>query len=119
MTSARFAELKAFLKLRAGVEIGGRDQRDAQIEDPELESSVERLGAWFQALDRELKATLESLSEDDIQSRVIDRGGAFVIPPMFQLHIYREALLIFYGKASIYLKALGKTQPEQWSSWIA
>jgi hypothetical protein len=38
---------------------------------------------------------------------------------IIQLHIYREALLSFYGKASVYLKALGKTLPEQWQSWIA
>lgn len=90
-----------------------------RVEDPELERSVERLAAWFQALDGELRAVLESLSEEDIQNRVIDRGGGFVLPPFIQLHIYREALLIFYGKASVYLKALGKTLSEQWQSWIA
>jgi hypothetical protein len=87
--------------------------------EPELERSVERLAAWFQALDRDLKVALEALSEDDIQNRVIDRGGGFVLPPLIQLHIYREALLIFYGKISVYLKALGKTLPEQWQAWIA
>jgi hypothetical protein len=90
-----------------------------RVEDPDLERSVERLAAWFQALDGELKASLESLSEEDIQNRVIDRGGGFVLAPLIQLHIYREALLIFYGKASVYLKALGKMRPEQWQSWIA
>jgi hypothetical protein len=88
-------------------------------EEPGLESSVERLAAWFQTLDGELKAALEALSEEDIQNKVIDRGGGFVIPPLVQFHIYREALLIFYGKASVYLKALGKTLPEQWQAWIA
>jgi hypothetical protein len=38
---------------------------------------------------------------------------------LMDILIYREALLIFYGKASIYLKALGKTLPEQWQAWIA
>jgi hypothetical protein len=90
-----------------------------RVEDPELARSVERLAAWFEALDRELQATLASLSEEEIQNRVIDRGGGFIIPPTFQLHVYREALLIFYGKASVYLKALEKTLPEQWQTWIA
>jgi len=90
-----------------------------RVTDPELEHSVERLRDWFQTLDRELNEALEALSEDDIQNRVIDRGGGFVVPPVVQLHIYREALLIFYGKASVYLKALGKTRPEQWQTWIA
>ena len=90
-----------------------------RVEDSELERSVERLAAWFEALDGELKAALESLSEEDIQNRVIDRGGGFVIPPTIQYHIYHEAQLIFYAKASIYLKCLGKTLPEQWQAWIA
>ena len=90
-----------------------------RVSDPELEHSVERLADWFQALDRELETALGSLSEEDIQTRVIDRGGGFVLPPSIQLHIYREALLIFYGKASVYLKALNKTLSEQWQSWIA
>jgi uncharacterized damage-inducible protein DinB len=88
-------------------------------EQPELEISVERLAAWFTNLDAELKATLESLSEEDLQNRVIDRGGGFVIPPTIQYHIFHEALLIFYAKASVYLKCLGKTLPEQWQAWIA
>lgn len=90
-----------------------------RIEDPEIERSVAQLDSRFQAMDRELEAALATLSEEDIQNRVIDRGGGFVVPPLLQFHIYREALLIFYGKASIYLKALGKTLPEQWRAWIA
>jgi hypothetical protein len=88
-------------------------------EEPGLDESVERLAAWFEELDRELEAAVEALSEDDIQNRVVDRGGGFVLPPSIQLHIYREALLIFYGKASVYLKAMGKARPEQWQAWIA
>jgi hypothetical protein len=95
------------------------EQEFRHREQPELERSVERLAAWFKTLDRELSVTLESLSEEDLQNRVIDRGGGFVIPPTIQYHIYREALLIFYAKASVYLKVLGKTLPEQWQAWIA
>jgi hypothetical protein len=90
-----------------------------RVEDPELERSVERLITWFQALDQELQAALEALTEDDTQNRLVDRGGGFTLPPGIQLHIYREALLIFYGKASVYLKALGKPRSEQWQAWIA
>lgn len=95
------------------------EQEFRHREQPELEDSVERLAAWFETLDQELKVTLESLSEEDLQNRVIDRGGGFVIPPTIQYHIYHEAQLIFYAKASIYLKCLGKTLPEQWQAWIA
>ncbi len=96
-----------------------RQEFSYRNEEPGLESSVEKLSAWFQALDGELKETLGALSEEEIQNRIIDRGGGFVLPPLIQFHIYREALIIFYGKASIYLKALGKTLPEQWQAWIA
>lgn len=92
---------------------------DYRIEDPGLERSVEQLATRFEAMDHELKAALATLSEEDIQNRTIDRGGGFVAPVFLQLHIYREGLLIFYGKASVYLKALGKTLPEQWQAWIA
>jgi hypothetical protein len=90
-----------------------------QIKDPGLEASVEQLAGRFQAMDRELEAALATLSEQDIQNRVIDRGGGFVVPLLLQFHIYREALLIFYAKVSIYLKGLGKTLPDQWQAWIA
>jgi uncharacterized damage-inducible protein DinB len=82
-----------------------------------LESSVARLSAWYAALDRELRAVVEGLSEDDIQSRVIDRGS-FTLPPRFQLDVYKEALLIFYGKSIVYLRAMGKPVPEQWRDWL-
>lgn len=39
--------------------------------------------------------------------------------PTFQLEVYKEALLIFYGKASVYLKAMGKPRPPQWRERIA
>lgn len=87
--------------------------------EPGLESSVERLAAWFQELDREIGAAIEALSEDDVQQKQIDRGGGFIVPPGIQLHIYREALLIFYGKVSVYLKAMGKPRSQQWQDWIA
>jgi hypothetical protein len=92
---------------------------DYRIEEAELESSVAQLAGRFEVMDHELKAALSTLSEEDIQKRLIDRSGGFVIPVMVQVHIYREALLIFYGKVSVYLKALGKTMPEQWQDWIA
>jgi uncharacterized damage-inducible protein DinB len=88
-------------------------------EEPGLEASVERLAAWFAELDRELKAAVEALSEGDVQNRVIDRGGGFTLPPRLNLVVYQEALLIFYGKVSVHLKAMGKARPQQWQDWIA
>lgn len=88
-------------------------------DEPGLEKSVARLTAWFQELDQNLKNTIESLSQEDISNRVIDRGPEFKVPPQIQLEIYKEALLIFYGKSSVYLKAIGKELPHQWHDWIA
>ncbi len=87
-------------------------------EEPGLTNSVPKLVAWFEALDQELKATVEVLSEDDIKNRLVDRGDNFKIPPKIQLDIYKEALLIFYGKSSIYMLLLGKDLPEHWQEWI-
>jgi hypothetical protein len=49
---------------------------------------------------------------------LVDRGGDFKLPLQTQLNVYQEALLIFYGKAIVYLRALGKTPPQQMQEWI-
>ncbi len=87
-------------------------------ETPGLEHSVAQLSAWFVTLDQELKQVITDLSEEEIQNRTIDRGGGFVLPPQIQLEVYKEALLIFYGKVSVYLKALDKIPDQQWIDWI-
>lgn len=35
-----------------------------------------------------------------------------------ELRLYREALLMFYAKAAVYLRALGKSLPEVWIDWM-
>ena len=82
-----------------------------------LADSVRQLTGWFAQLDHELQTTIEQLSEDDIAHRQIDRGG-FTLPPQIQLNVYQEALLIFYGKVSVYLRTLGKSLPQQWQDWL-
>jgi uncharacterized damage-inducible protein DinB len=86
--------------------------------EPGLETSVARLSTWYAELDRELKATIEGLSEEDLQQRVVDRGGGFTLPPQINLSVYNEALLIFYGKVIVYLRASGKTVPQHWADWL-
>ncbi|MEK6256337.1 MAG: hypothetical protein N2C13_03345 [Chloroflexota bacterium] len=87
-------------------------------DDPLLETSVDKLTGWYTDLDREMRATIEALSEEDIRTRTIARDG-FNASAKAQLDIYEEALLIFYGKVSVYLKILGIPLPEQWENWIA
>lgn len=87
-------------------------------QEPGLDKSVGKLSAWYAELDQELKSALEAFSDEEMQNRVIDRGGGFEMPVWVQIEVYKEALLIFYGKASVYLKALGKPRPQQWQDWI-
>jgi hypothetical protein len=79
---------------------------------------VASLNAWFKKLDAELLEVLTSLSEDDLHNKHIDRGHGFTPSLFVHFQVYREALLIFYAKASVYLKALDKQFTDQWKSWI-
>jgi hypothetical protein len=90
--------------------------------DPEVQKSVAALTAWYGELDRDLMAALEGLTEEDIAARRIVRDDFeidyFEPTVADQLDVYREALLIFYGKVSIYLRAIDKPLPPQWQHWI-
>ena len=90
--------------------------------DERVETSVEVLTAWYLTLDRDLEAAIAALSEDDIANRRIVRADfdidAFAPLPAVELDIYREALLIFYGKVSVYLRSLDKPLPPRWQEWI-
>ena len=90
--------------------------------DPALETSVAALVAWYADLDRRLMDAVAGLTEADIAGRRIVRGDFsedFFSPlPAVQLDIYREALLIFCGKVSVYLRAMDRPLPGQWDDWI-
>jgi len=88
--------------------------------DPLLETSVAALSSWYGKLDGELRAAIAALSEDDVANRTIERTDFPGFAPQLrvQLDIYKEALLIFYSRVDVYLRALGKTPTEQWRKWI-
>ena len=90
--------------------------------DPRLEHSVAALKAWYAELDRDLMAAIEDLSEDDIANRRIIRGDFdedyFSPLAKQQLDTYREALLLFCGKVSVYLRAINRPMPQQWQDWV-
>jgi len=46
------------------------------------------------------------------------RGHGFIASPFVQHEIYREAIYIFYGKLSVYLKALERDAGEAWAMWV-
>jgi hypothetical protein len=83
--------------------------------EPSLDSSVAKLKAWYQTLDAEMQATVAAFSDEDLKKE-IDR--AFKVPVEVQLDIYLQALLIFFGKTTIFLKAMNKPLPKQIQDWI-
>ena len=90
--------------------------------DAGVETSVEALARWYDTLDRELATAIAAMSEEDIANRRIVRKDfeveGFSPIASVQLDIYREALLIFYGKTSVYLRSLDKPLPALWREWI-
>lgn len=91
------------------------------LPDPEEEApaglTVAGLQKWYADLDGQLEEAGAALSDEDTQNRLIDRGH-FSLPPQINLEVYKEALHIFYGKASVYVQALGKTPGGNWPSFI-
>lgn len=81
-----------------------------------MDSSIARLQAWFQVLDEEMKATVAALADEDFQ-KMVKRNG-FEMPVEMQLDVYLQALLIFFGKATIYFKAMNKALPQQFQEYI-
>lgn len=81
-----------------------------RAEDVEVASSVARLKAWYQTLDDEMKATVSAFTDEDAQ-KTVDRNG-FMAPLTMQLDVYLQALLIFFGKATVFLKAMNKPLPQ-------
>ena len=83
--------------------------------EADLESSVARLKAWFQTLDDEMQATITTFWDED-GNKTIDRGGPVTVE--FQLDVYLQAVLIFLGKATIYLRAMNKQLPPFFEEYI-
>jgi len=86
--------------------------------EPELATSIAHLQAWYTALDDEFETVMREFSEEDLHYKQIDRGHGFTPSLFVQFQIYREALLMFYAKASVYLKALKKSVNAQWEAGI-
>jgi hypothetical protein len=86
--------------------------------EPALAGSVAALRAWWRALDDEFESVVRGFSEDDLHQKQIDRGGGFTPSPFVQFQIFREAILIFCAKASVYAKALQKYVSDDWQRGI-
>ena len=84
--------------------------------EPGLESSISRLKAWFEQLDTEMKNVVSAFSDDDLK-KTVDRSG-YPAPVEMQLEVYLQALLIFFGKASIYLRTMNRPLPGSLEQWV-
>ncbi|HEY9290214.1 MAG TPA: hypothetical protein VIP98_02935 [Microlunatus sp.] len=85
---------------------------------PPAPINIANVQAWFKAQDDAMKAALDRFTEEELQIDRIDRGGGFIASPFVQFQVYREAVYIFYGKLSVYLKALERDAGEQWATGI-
>jgi uncharacterized damage-inducible protein DinB len=86
-------------------------------EEAGLEGSVAGLKAWYAAMDEEMKSVVSALSDEDL-AKIVQREGTPTWPIETQLEVYLQALLIFFGKLTIYLKALNKPLPKEFKDYI-
>ena len=82
---------------------------------PAAPITVAGLQAWFEAQDAAMKAALDRFTQEELHVDRIDRGHGFVASPLVQYQVYREAVYIFYGKLSVYLKALERDAGAEWA----
>lgn len=85
---------------------------------PPTPITIGNLKAWFDAQDDAMKRALDRFTEAEIQIDRIDRGSGFIASPFVQHQVYREAVYIFYGKLSVYLKALERDAGDRWAAWV-
>jgi hypothetical protein len=93
------------------------DWSHRQLPPPEP-ITIATLRAWFAAQDDAMKAALDGFTTEELHVDRIDRGHGFIASPFVQHQVYREAVYIFYGKLSVYLKALRRDAGEEWAAWV-
>ena len=86
-----------------------------RVNDASLTTSITAIKTWWASLDVDLQSTLDTLNETDLD-KTIDRG--FPIDIVTQVDIYLQAILIFLGKATVYLRAMNKPLSEKMIAWI-
>lgn len=83
--------------------------------DAEMANHVDHLKTWFQTLDAELQMAITTFLEEDGE-KTIDRSGPVTLE--FQLDAYLQAVLIFLGKTTIYLRVMNKRLPPFFEEYI-
>lgn len=80
--------------------------------------TVEGLQEWFAKQDAAMKAALDRFTDEELRIDRIDRGHGFVASPFVQYEVYREAVYLYYGKLSVYLKALEIDAGPNWAAFV-
>ncbi|MEO8609652.1 MAG: hypothetical protein ABI690_17300 [Chloroflexota bacterium] len=75
-----------------------------------LDTKVAKLKAWYESLDAEMEKVLNTFSDEDF-TKSIERASGYSMPMSLQLEVYLQALLIFLGKLTIFMRAMNKTLP--------
>lgn len=76
-----------------------------------MNSHLAKLKTWYQILDNDMTVLVSALSDRDLK-KLVARPDGNSMPIDFLLDVYLQALLIFFGKATIYLKAMNKPLPK-------
>jgi hypothetical protein len=80
--------------------------------------TISTLEAWFQSHDDAMSSALSRFTPDDLHVDRIDRGHGFIASPFVQVQVYREAVYIFYGRFSVYLRSLERDAGAEWAAWV-
>ena len=86
---------------------------------PAGHQSIQELRERFAGLDAELIAALETLSDDDLRRPHDPRGlkaPGYTVETSY--YTYRESVLIFAARASVYLRALNREVPTLMKSFV-
>ena len=86
--------------------------------DPALDRNVQRLKNWFQTMDDEFKQAIAAVPDGGEQKEIL-RSTGNSISPSFQVDIYVQAMMIFFGKAIVYFRAMNKPLPPSVEDYIA
>lgn len=82
-----------------------------------MTTHLSKLTAWFETLDADLKATLSAFSNEEL-SQLVERRGGYSMPIEMQVEVYLQAMFIFFGKATVYWRAMDKELPPSVKEYI-
>jgi hypothetical protein len=80
-------------------------------------TSVTAYQATFNASFSKVKTALSGYTTEQGKTVTVNRGG-WEPTLIQQFDTYAQAVLIIFGKLTIYLRAMGKELPERWTEWV-